>query len=285
MRSSAQAVIYLEDALVRDRYQLGRCLYSGKFSAVHLAQDLQYPGRLVAIKLLSPHVPQHSNEYMRFRQEMMVASSINHPNVIRTYESIEDKWSLGIVMEYADGGDLSQYICEKSKLPVKDVLYLVHQIAFGLSAIHSAGIVHLDLKPENVLLSSKGQAKISDFGISCVNAATMLRGREDDVVGTIDYMCPELIEEGEFSFNSDLYSLGVLSYEMLTGTCPFRGVSVLERLKNHLAGEPVKPSSLVPTIPTAFEEIILRAMAREPKARYQSAADLIHDLELLFKEI
>lgn len=284
MKSSAEAVIYLEDALLKDRYQIEHCIHSGKFSAVHLAKDLQYPGRLVAIKLLGAHVPQHGPEYQRFRQEMMVASSINHPNVIRTYECLDDKWALGIVMEYAAGGDLTQYICERGRVSVRDVMYLMHQVAYGLSAIHNAGIVHLDLKPENVLLSTKRQAKISDFGISCVNAATLLRCREDDVVGTIDYMCPELIEDGEFSFNSDIYSLGVLSYEMLTGTCPFKGASIMERLRNHLNGEPLKPSKLMPEIPTALEDLILRAMAREPSQRYQSAAALIADLEPLFRD-
>lgn len=283
-KSSAEAVIYLEDALLSDRYQLERCLHSGKFSTVHMARDLQYPGRFVAIKLLGAHVPQHGLEYLRFRQEMMVASSINHPNVIRTYECLDDRWTLGIVMEYASEGDLTQYMCERGRVGVRDAMYFMHQIAYGLSAIHNAGIVHLDLKPENVLLSNKRQVKISDFGISCVNAATMLRSREDDVVGTIDYMCPELIEEGEFSFNSDIYSLGVLSYEMLSGACPFHGASIMERLRNHLSADPLKLSELVADIPLALEEVVLRCMAREPSQRYQSAAALLADLEPIFRE-
>ncbi|MBX7137673.1 MAG: serine/threonine protein kinase [Oligoflexia bacterium] len=273
-----------EQVVIAGRYLIHDCLNSGTSSSVFLCEDLSERGRVLAAKILSSHLPADPVDEQRFRNEMRLAGRVNHPNVIHAIENFQDGDILGFTMEYADGGDLADALAEAGTFPPIDVLYFLHQIGHGLSAIHDAGIIHRDIKPENILLTLDGTVKISDFGVARATAKHGGAVNDSELTGTIDYISPEFIERGELSFGSDVYALGVMGYELLTGRCPYNGASMIETLREQLKRDPVPPSQLCPNCTPELERIVLKALARRPQDRYLSAADFVVDLDAYLAE-
>ncbi|HQH29013.1 MAG TPA: serine/threonine-protein kinase, partial [Oligoflexia bacterium] len=216
----------------------------------------------------------------RFRNEIVASYAVSHPNVVRAYEYFRDGDLIAFTMEYIGGGDLADRINNDDEIPIDEIIGMLCQMASGMQAIHDAGIIHRDLKPENILITSQGSIKITDFGIARRGTGPKLT-EHGGVVGTIDYVSPEYLERGQVDERSDIYAMGVMAYEMITTEAPFRGKSVIETMTMRLRTDPEPPHYLRPDCPVALSNIVLKAMARNPERRYQSAAEILDDLEAL----
>lgn len=250
---------------------------------VYACRHRELPGHMVAVKVLFPEVAQDRVAAARFRNEIFASYEVSHPNIVRAFEYIRDGDITAYSMEYVSGGALADRL-EKHKEPlaIGEVVGLLSQMCAGVQAIHDAGIVHRDLKPENILLTREGQVKIADFGIARTTHGPKLT-EHGGVVGTINYVSPEYLLNSQVDWRSDIYALGILAYEMVTGQSPFAADSVYATMTKRLKTDPPKPSTLRADCPPALDDIILRAMARDPAERYQSAADMFLDLQRLIE--
>ncbi len=271
-------------AVIAGRYEVVKCLGAGSMGLVYACRHRELAGHLVAIKVLFPEVAQDKISAARFRNEIFASYGISHPNVVRAYEYLREEDLVAYTMEFVGGGDLADRLGKPGKLlAIDEIANLLSQMCAGVQAIHDAGIVHRDLKPENILLTTDGQVKIADFGIARTGHGPKLT-EHGGVVGTIDYVSPEYMLNSQVDWRSDIYALGVLAYEMVTGEAPFRGDSVYATMTKRLKEDPAPPSSLRPDCPEELDRIILRAMARDPEQRYQSAAEIYYDLSVLNPE-
>ncbi|NDC39027.1 MAG: serine/threonine protein kinase [Proteobacteria bacterium] len=264
--------------VIAGRYEVVKCLGAGSMGLVYACRHRELSGHLVAIKVLFPEVAHDKVAAARFRNEIFASYGVSHPNVVRAYEYLRDGDLVAYTMEYVGGGDLADRLGKPGKLiGIEEILNLLSQMCAGVQAIHDAGIVHRDLKPENILLSTDGQVKIADFGIARTGHGPKLT-EHGGVVGTIDYVSPEYMLNSHVDWRSDIYALGVLAYEMVTGEAPFRGDSVYATMTKRLKEDPAPPSTLRPECPEELDRIILKAMSRDPEQRYQSAAEVYYDL-------
>jgi serine/threonine protein kinase len=234
---------------------------------------------VVALKMLKGEVfAQDPVALERFKQELKLARRITHRHIVRTYDYSELDNYYMISMEYVKGITLKQLIRQRGSLPLKIGLQIGKQICAGLDAAHEKGVVHRDIKPQNVLLESSGDVKIMDFGIARV---ADMKGMTSTgtVMGTPDYMSPEQAQGMSTDHRTDIYSTGVLLYEVFCGTLPFTGDSALVVLNRHIREQPPRPSSINPQIPEKLERILLKAMAKSPDQRYQNISDLYADLD------
>jgi serine/threonine protein kinase len=238
---------------------------------------------MVAVKVLFPEVARDKVAAARFRNEVLASYGVSHPNVVRAYEYLWDGDLVAYTMEYVGGGDLAERLSRQERLPIGDIVRLLSQMAAGVQAIHDAGIVHRDLKPENILLTKEGNVKIADFGIARTQQGHKLT-EHGGVVGTIDYVAPEYMLRSQVDWRSDIYALGILAFEMVTGEPPFRGDSVYATMTKRLKTDPDPPSKLRPECTAALDAVILKAMEREPHVRYQSALEIFYDLQKLAKD-
>jgi serine/threonine protein kinase len=239
---------------------------------------------MVAVKVLFPEVAQDRVAAARFRNEIFASYGVSHPNVVRAYEYLRDGDIVAYTMEYVGGGDLAERLGRVDDLvPVPEAMRILSQMCSGVQAIHDAGIVHRDLKPENILLTKEGSVKIADFGIARTGQGPRLT-EHGGVVGTIDYVSPEYMFNSQVDWRSDIYALGILAYEMITGEPPFRGDSVYATMNMRLKTDPSPPSTIRPECPPELDRIVLKAMARNPEERYQSAAEMMYDLQALMPE-
>jgi len=213
----------------------------------------------------------------RFKREILATYHVNHPNVIRPYELVTTDEIVAITMEYAGGESLADRIEREGRLPVSHVCDILGAIASGLAAIHDAGIVHRDLKPGNILTTTEGNLKITDFGIAKLDRSSKVSAK--GVLGTIEYLCPEYVQYGAVDKRSDIYSLGVMAYEMLTGRLPFQGDSLARTICMRVTEQPESIESLRPDCPPELITIVKRAMAGDPRKRYQNAEAMARDLE------
>ncbi|HEU5239432.1 MAG TPA: protein kinase, partial [Pyrinomonadaceae bacterium] len=269
-------------------YRIIRKLGSGGMGEVFLAQDTKLE-RKVAIKMLPAKSIDDPYARKRLFREARTAATLDHPNICAIHEINEDADCVFIVMQYVEGETLGTRLLE-SPLRQEEVLDVGTQIAEALSEAHAVGVIHRDIKPQNVIITPRGQVKVLDFGLARVTAAdqadpearteTQLTG-EGYIVGTVAYMSPEQLKGQSIDGRSDLFSLGVVLYECATGIPPFTGNSKIEISSKVLQVEPRKPSLLNPHIPPALENIILRAMAKEVSDRYQSAEAMLQDLRRL----
>ena len=265
--------------VIAGRYEVVKCLGAGSMGLVYACRHRELAGHLVAVKVLFPEVARDEVAAARFRNEIVASYGVSHPNVVRAYEYFRDGELVAYTMEYVGGGDLADRLNEGA-LPLEDVISYLGQIASGVQAIHDAGIVHRDLKPENILITPQGDVKITDFGIARMGHGPKLT-EHGGVVGTIDYVSPEYLEKGQVDARSDIYALGVLGYEMITGESPFRGDSVIATMTMRLKTDPPEPSSLRSECPPQLDKIILKALARIPEDRYQRSVDICVDLQPL----
>jgi serine/threonine protein kinase len=267
--------------VIAGRYEVVRCLGAGSMGLVYACQHKDLAGHLVAVKVLFPEVARDKVAAARFNNEIFASYGVSHPNVVRAYEYLRDGDLVAYTMEYISGGDLADRLARPdSPIPLHDVVDILSQMCLGVQAIHDAGIVHRDLKPENILLTKDKKVKIADFGIARTDGGPKLT-EHGGVVGTIDYVSPEYMLNSHVDWRSDIYAMGILAYEMVAGESPFKGDSVYATMTKRIKTDPKPPSSLRPDCPAALDAIILKAMARSPDLRYQSAGEMFFELQLL----
>ena len=263
--------------LVRERYEISHLLGAGGMGRVFLARD-RLLSREVALKVLDDRHAENPEFVERFRREAKAAASLAHPNMVTVYDAGEDDETPYIAMEHVPGGTLKDRLQERGALPPRVVAGVTFEVANALAAAHEKGIVHRDIKPENVLVTDQGHAKVGDFGIARAATATAIT-ETDLILGSVRYLSPEQAKGEEVGPPSDLYSLGVVLYEMLTGRVPFDEENPIATAMKHVSEEPASPRELDPTIPKAFEAITLKLLKKDPEQRYQSAKELAEDLD------
>ena len=258
------------------RYELLEHVGGGGMADVYRAHDT-YLDRYVAIKILHAQFSNDSEFIGKFHREAQGAARLSHPNIVNIYDVGEEADKHFIVMEYVAGNTLKSKIQEKGHLSVEESLHIAKEIASALEHAHSNGLVHCDIKPHNILLTTDGRVKVADFGIArAVTASTMTYS--GDVVGSVHYFSPEQAKGSAITPKSDVYSLGVVLYEMLTGELPFTGETTISIALKHLQEEPPAVRQLNPEIPTVVESIVSKAMAKNPDERPDSA-ELIYDIQ------
>jgi serine/threonine-protein kinase len=269
----------LIDSLLDGRYRVVRKLGTGGMANVYLAED-QELGRRVAIKLLDERHAQDEQFVERFRREAESAAGLSHPNVVSIYDRGEAEGTYYIAMEYLEGKTLKELLVSRGPTPVRVAIDYTRQILSALDFAHRAGIVHRDIKPHNVVVAPDGRLKVTDFGIARSGSSQMTEA--GSIIGTAQYLSPEQAQGKPVSPASDLYSVGVVLYEMLTGSVPFTGDTALEIAMKHLNTVPAPPSTKRPPgigeVPHELDLVVLRALAKDPADRYQNAREMDSDL-------
>jgi eukaryotic-like serine/threonine-protein kinase len=259
-----------------DRYEIQRELAQGGMAEVYLAHD-QLLDRPVALKALFPEYAREPSFVERFRREAQSAANLNHPNIVAIYDWGQEAGTYFIVMEYVEGQSLRELIRAEGPLDAFQAAEITAEIASALAFAHRTGVVHRDVKPGNVLITQTGIVKVTDFGIARAGTSDGLT-QTGSVMGTATYFSPEQAQGLPVDGRSDVYSLGVVLYEMITGVAPFTGDSPVAVAYKHVREAPVPPSRRNPDVPPDLEQIILTAMAKDPDLRYQSADDMRADL-------
>ena len=261
--------------ILSSRYEILEQIGSGGMAYVYKARDRKL-SRLVAIKILKEEFCKDKSFVAKFRMEAQAAAGLSHNNVVGVYDVGEEDNVHYIVMELIDGITLKEYITRKRKLGTKESIGIAIQVAQGLEAAHKRHIVHRDIKPQNIIISKDGRIKVADFGIAraITDETTNLYG----AAGSVHYISPEQARGGYCDERSDIYSLGITIYEMVTGRVPFDGDTTVAVAIAHINEAMVPPSNIEPSVPVALEQIIFKCTQKRPNQRYSSCADLIKDL-------
>ena len=259
--------------LLNNRYRLEQPLGSGGMAVVYRAYDLMLE-RTVAIKVLRENFTRDATFRERFRQEARAAANLSHPNIVTIHDFGIDENLLFIVMEYVPGKDLKSLLKQRGRFAVNEVVSLMIQACAGVGYAHRAGLVHCDIKPQNMLVTPDLRLKVVDFGIARALASIPSDERSEIVWGSPQYFSPEQGSGLAPSPASDVYSLGVMMYEMLTGQLPFNAPTPAELARLHREAMPKAPRELNPTIPPALEQIVLKVLSKEPAGRYRTADQL-----------
>jgi eukaryotic-like serine/threonine-protein kinase len=259
--------------LLNNRYQLQELLGSGGMSVVYRAHDRMLE-RDVAIKILRETYSSDPTFRERFRQEAKAAANLSHPNIVTIHDFGLDSGRLFIVMEYVPGDHLKSLLKKRKRFSIDETLSLMVQACAGVGYAHRAGLVHCDIKPHNMLITPDMRLKVADFGIARALASIQPEEKSEVVWGSPQYFSPEQAAGGAPSPASDVYSLGVVMYEMLTGQLPFTATSAEELARLHRELPPASPSQINPNIPPALEQIIIKVLSKEPSARYRTADQL-----------
>ncbi|MDE6456948.1 MAG: Stk1 family PASTA domain-containing Ser/Thr kinase, partial [Dysosmobacter sp.] len=259
-----------------NRYEILERIGTGGMAVVYKTRD-QRLNRLVAVKVLKPDLAQDEDFRRRFNAESQAVAQLSHPNIVSVYDVSRGGDTEYIVMELIDGITLKQYMEKRGQLNWRESLHFITQIMRGLSHAHSRGVVHRDIKPQNVMVLRDGSVKVADFGIACLeNSAQTLT---QEALGSVHYISPEQARGERTDARSDIYSSGVVMYEMLTGRLPFEGDSAVSVAIQHLSSVPLAPRELNPEIPSQLELICMKAMTPDLSRRYASADAMIADLE------
>ena len=261
-----------------DHYRIDALVARSGMASIFRATDL-LTGRQVAIKVPHPEMESDPVFYERFQREQEIGAKLDHPGVMKVFTD-EDRSQVYMVMEWVDGRLLRQVLNEQRKFPVERALRIALAICDALAYIHSHGVVHRDLKPENIMVDAEDRIKLIDFGIAAnVGSRRITFAKLSQTMGTPDYISPEQVRGKRGDARSDLYALGVMLYEMLTGKVPFTGPNAFVIMNDRLLNNPIPPRQIDPQISPQLQEIIYRAIEREPKNRYASAREFARDLE------
>src|SRR5215210_5224171 len=265
------------DPVLLGRYHLEHLLARGGMAEVHLGRD-RLLDRPVAIKLLYPHVAADAAFVERFRQEAKIAATLAHPNIVAVYDFGEADGGPVLVMEYVAGESLAQLLEREGRLSLKRALPIIQLVLTALAHAHARGLVHRDVKPSNILLARDGQIKLADFGIAqALTAATVTRSGQ--VLGSVHYLAPERLAGARATPAADCYAVGVTLYQMLTGRRPFEGDAVAAVFVQQLHQDPSPPSQVQSGLPTWVDRWVLRALAKDPTQRYDSATSMLAELD------
>ena len=263
----------LINTLFDGRYRIVRKLGAGGMANVYLAEDEDL-GRRVAIKILNDRYANDDLFIERFRREAKSAAALSHPNIVSVYDRGEAEGTYYIAMEVIEGRSLKELIMTRGPLPIAQALAYTHEILDALRFAHRHGIIHRDIKPHNILIGER--LKVTDFGIARAGASQMTEA--GSIMGTAQYLSPEQARGAPVTASSDLYSAGIVLYEMLTGKVPFNGDSAIEIAMKHLNDPPKPPSKIRPEIPDELDAVVLRALSKNPEDRYQTAEEFSEDL-------
>lgn len=262
--------------ILAQRYELIEKIAEGGMARVYRGRDLLLK-RTIAVKVLKDQMTGDAAFVRRFEREAQSAAALSHPHIVNIYDVGEEDGIYFMVMEYVDGKNLKEYIREKGSLSISEAIKITRQIAEALEQAHAAGVVHRDIKPQNILFSREGKIKVTDFGIAIAgDGVTVTVG--DQIIGSVQYISPEQARGELAGKQSDLYSLGIVMYEMVTGKVPFTAESPVALAMKHIQEQIVPPRRLNESIPEALEEIILKAVAKDSAERYGTAAELLEDL-------
>jgi serine/threonine protein kinase/Flp pilus assembly protein TadD len=264
--------------LLAQRYEVLSQLGEGGMGAVYKARDVEL-GRMVALKVIRPDLARNRAILDRFKQELILATQVTHRNVVRIYDLGEAEGIKFITMEYVEGEDLASVLHKRTRLPPPEAVTIIEQVCRALEAAHSVGVIHRDLKPQNIMEDKNGRILVMDFGLAKTLEGDRMT-QTGAMVGTMEYMSPEQALAGNLDQRSDIFSLGLIFYELLTGATPFRAESALASLIKRTQERVVSVSELDNTIPSALSEIVNRCLERDVALRYQSASELLADLEL-----
>ena len=261
---------------INDRYQIIKSIGEGGMANVYLAYDTILD-RNVAVKVLRGDLATDEKFVRRFQREALSASSLSHPNIVEVYDVGEDNGQYYIVMEYIEGCQLKQLLKKRGRLTLSEVIDIMLQITDGLSVAHDAYIIHRDIKPQNIMILDSGLVKITDFGIAMAMNSTQLT-QTNSVMGSVHYLPPEQANGKGSTLQSDIYSMGILMYELLTGELPYKGDNAVEIALKHLKEKIPSVRDKYPEIPQSVENIIIKATAKNPKNRYADARSMNEDL-------
>lgn len=268
----------LEGYLLSERYRIKRVIGGGGMANVYLARDTILD-RDVAIKVLRPEFANDPEFIERFDREAQAATSLSHPNIVNIYDVGEENDILYMAMEYVDGLTLKEYILEYGPLPVEKSIDIMKQLTDAIAHAHMNGLIHRDIKPQNILMDHYGNVKVTDFGIAIALSATSLT-QTNSILGSVHYLSPEQARGGTATKKSDIYSLGILFYELLTAELPFSGQSPISIALKHLQDNTPSVRSIIPEIPQSVENIVLQATAKDPFHRYESVFDMETALDI-----
>jgi serine/threonine-protein kinase len=258
--------------IIKERYEITQLLGEGGMSYVYKAIDKQLQ-RTVAIKTLKPNYVEQEKFVERFKREAQTAANLNHPNIVQIFD-----WGIGdepfFVMEYIEGNTLTSIIANKKTISMNDILFIGAQVSSGLQAAHSKGLVHRDIKPGNIMITPEGKVKVTDFGIVSLQNEESDITKTGSILGTASYISPEQAQGKPVSKESDLYSLGTVLYELITGRPPFEGDTPIATATKHITDKPEKLSTYRANIPKGIENAVLKLLHKYPKDRFKNAEDL-----------
>ena len=270
--------------LVDNRYQVTSLLARGGMATVYVATDLRLD-RVVALKVMHPHLASDPGFVARFQREARSAARLSHPHVVGVYDQGESEGKVYLAMEYIPGRTLRDVLSEYGPLTLEQSLVLLDPVIEALDAAHSAGFVHRDIKPENVLISDDGRVKVADFGLARAVASSESTQTAGMIIGTVTYLAPEQVESGDADARSDIYSTGILLFEMITGTVPHSGESPLSIAYKHVNSDVPEPTSIRTDIPREADALVLSATRRDPALRYQTAHEFLADVRRIRKSL
>ena len=262
---------------INDRYEIIKTIGEGGMANVYLANDTILE-RKVAIKVLRGDLSSDEKFIRRFKREALSVSNLSHPNIVEVYDVGEEDGNYYIVMEYIEGKTLKQLLQKRGALTLTEVIDIMTQLTDGLSHAHEAYIIHRDIKPQNIMIEDNGLIKITDFGIAMALNNTQLT-QTNSVMGSVHYLPPEQAQGKGSTIKSDIYSLGILMYELLTGSVPYKGDTAVEIALKHMKDKLPSIRKQNPTIPQSVENIVIKATAKNPKNRYDSVRDMYNDIK------
>lgn len=278
--------LFPEGTVVNSIYRVLRCLEFGRMGVVYLCELIEEdvpPFPLVVVKMLHRSVSDEGESnptFLRFYREVDAAFRIAHPNVVSPLQFIYYDGQIGYSMEYVGGGNLAQLIAAEGPLQEREAIRMLGLISQGLEAIHRAGVIHRDLKPENVLLADDRRPKIADFGVAYCGSGKRLTAK-GSIVGTLPYLSPEYLEKGLITKQGDLYAIGAIAYELVTGLAPFAGLGPCEMIEAKISGPPVDPREKNSNLSSEFVQVIMKALSRDLGRRFRTAAEC----KIAFREL